>query len=91
MDVPHFSYTMSCSAPGCPDPVRYKLAAVWTDGTSRELKTYGLACEAHRESLREAAEGRRRGLILADGEQIEPVGVYRLTPGTRDVSLERLS
>ena len=29
----------------------YKIAAAWSDGTSRELKNYGLACETHRDSV----------------------------------------
>ncbi len=90
MDESRFAYQMCCSAEGCDQPVKYKIAAVWTDGTSCELKTYGLACEAHSASLLAAAQARRAALVLADGEQVEPVGVYRLTPGCRDAGLDRL-
>ena len=52
-----FRYTPKCSSPRCGKPAVFKVAAPWSNGTSRELKNYGLACEAHRDSLFALAQG----------------------------------
>ena len=57
-DSRSFRYRPGCSAPGCDRPALYKIAAIWSDGTSRELKNYGLACENHRDLQLSAARGR---------------------------------
>jgi hypothetical protein len=82
-----FRYLPRCSAPGCALPAVYKAGAVWSDGTSRELKNYGLACEAHRQALLDRARRHRDGLRLADGETVGHVALYRLEPGRRDAEL----
>src|SRR5262249_34409696 len=83
----HFHYAPKCSDPGCGQPAGYKIGAVWSDGTSRELKNYGLACEAHREAQLERARVRRDGLRLADGESVGPVSLFALQAGRRDSEL----
>jgi hypothetical protein len=85
-----FHYRPTCSAPGCTDPASYKVAAAWSDGTSWELKNYGLACEGHRASQLARARLHREGLALADGEVIGQVGLFELRPDTRDSQLPRL-
>ncbi len=90
MDTKAFRYQPICSAPDCPKPALFKVAAPWSNGTSRELKNYGLACEDHRESQLALAQLHRKGLILADGETVGQVGLYQLVPGKRDVELPRL-
>ena len=90
MALKPFQYRPACSAPHCGRPAVYKVAAPWSNGTSRELKTYGLACEAHRDSQRAVAQVRRGGLTLADGETLGTVGLYPLEAGRRDVELSRL-
>ena len=82
-----FQYRPTCSDPGCTEPALYKVGALWTDGTSRELKNYGLACEAHRHSQLERAGEHRDGLRLADGETVGPVTLFVLEPGRRDRDL----
>jgi hypothetical protein len=67
------------------------VAASWSDGTSRELKNYGTACEPHRDELLARARTHRATLTLAEGEAVGPVGLYRLVPGRHDAELERLS
>ena len=37
-------YEVVCTRPGCRRPALYKIAARWSDGTTEELKTYGLTC-----------------------------------------------
>lgn len=90
MDSTPFTYQPVCTAPGCGRPALFKIAAVWSDGTSRELKTYALACEGHRETLLQASESRQADLRLAEGETVERVGIYQLLPGVRDAELSRV-
>jgi hypothetical protein len=85
-----FHYVPACSAPTCDRPAVYKIAAAWSDGTSKELKTYGLACEAHRDSQLNAARCHLGALKLSDGESVGAVGVYILRRGNRDTELVRL-
>lgn len=85
-----FYYVPRCSSPGCGEAAVYKMAAPWSNGTSHELKNYGLACPSHRDSQLALAQLHRDGLALADGETVGSVGLYHLDPGTRDVDLTRL-
>jgi hypothetical protein len=90
MEPSTFVYHPGCTMPECHEPAVYKVAAIWSDGTSRELKTYGLACEHHRDDLLALAESKRAALRLAEGESVEPAGVYQLLPGVRDRELSRV-
>jgi hypothetical protein len=83
-----FRYDPTCSALDCKQPAVFKIAAVWSDGTSRELKNYGLACSAHRGTQLEAARRHRAGLKLADGETVGPVCLFLLEQGRRDTELD---
>ncbi len=82
-----FCYRPRCSHPGCDQPARFKVGAVWSDGTSRELKNYGLTCETHRQSQLERARHNRAGLRLADGESVGPIALFVLEAGRRDTEL----
>lgn len=90
MEPPVFRYQPRCSATHCDQPAVYKVAAPWSNGTSHELKNYGLACEDHRDSQRARAQIHRQGLALAEGETLGAVGLYRLDVGKRDAELTRL-
>jgi hypothetical protein len=90
MDDYVFRYQPICSSERCEGTALYKVAAPWSDGTSRELKNYGLACSDHRETLLVRASLHRRDLALAEGETIGPVGLYPLVNGCRDAELARL-
>jgi hypothetical protein len=85
-----FRYVPTCSAPHCGQPAVYKVAAPWSNGTSHELKNYGLACEAHRDSQFARAQLHRKGLVLAERETVGSVGLYKLESGKRDLELNRL-
>jgi len=87
MDDETFRYRPTCSVRGCEQSARYKVAAPWTDGTRRELKNYGLACEAHRDAQRDLARDRRARLNLAEGEAVGEVALFRLIPGALDAEL----
>jgi len=82
-----FHYLPQCSVPHCDLPARFKVGATWSDGTSRELKNYGLACELHREAQLDRARRHRDGLRLTDGETVGPVTLFVLEPGRRDTDL----
>ena len=90
MEQPEFHYQPRCSAPHCDQHASFKVAAPWSNGTSYELKNYGLACEGHRDSLLARAQLHRQGLSLAEGETVGGVGLYRLEITKRDVELTRL-
>ena len=90
METLEFRYQPVCSAPKCGRAAVYKVAAPWSNGTSHELKNYGLACEAHRDSQLTLARVHCEGLALAEGETVGAVGLYRLEPARRDVELRRL-
>ncbi len=86
-----FHYRPRCSSPGCDEPATFKVGAVWSDGTSRELKNYGLACDAHRQAQLERARRNRAGLKLAEGETVGPITLFILEPGRRDTELAEVS
>jgi hypothetical protein len=85
-----FQYQPLCSYPGCGRPAEFKVAASWSDGTSQELKNYGLACAQHRAQQLARARSHREGLTLADGETLGPIGLYQLKAGARDRELSRM-
>jgi hypothetical protein len=82
-------YPVLCYAPGCGRPAQFKIAARWSDGVIRELKTYYLACPGCRAKL--FAEARRKQPLcrLAVGETLDPPAVYELRGGARDQELVR--
>jgi hypothetical protein len=86
-----FSYRPGCSSHECDRRAIYKIAAAWSDGTSRELKNYGLTCELHKESQLTAAQTRHQAHRRFDGEHVGPVELYVLRTGCRDVELTRAS
>ena len=85
-----FQYTPKCSTPRCGKPAAFKVAAPWSNGTSHELKNYGLACETHRDSQLALAKLHSQGHVLADGETLGGVGLYLLESGRRDNTLKRM-
>ncbi|WP_435018136.1 hypothetical protein TA3x_000081 [Tundrisphaera sp. TA3] len=91
MDEPAFCYRSNCSTPGCRATPRFKVAAAWISGPLRELKTYGLACDEHRDALLDRARGQRRVLHLSGEEEVGPVQVYLLAQGRRDNELPCLA
>jgi hypothetical protein len=86
-----FRYRPGCGAPGCNTPALYKIAASWSDGSSRELKNYGLACDQHRDQELAAARRRHDRLPRCEDETVAPVELYKLIPGCRDQDLEPLT
>jgi hypothetical protein len=88
--MPMPPYPVLCYTRGCGRLAQYKIAARWSDGVTRELKTYALSCaeclpEWVRQSRRKQATCR-----LAPGETLEAPGIYHLEHGHRDQQLQRL-
>lgn len=85
-----FHYPVLCYEPGCTQPAAFKIAAQWSDGLTRELKTYGLTCEAHLHAWYLRSVQKQVACPRAEGETLEPPGIYRLEPQRADKQLERL-
>ncbi|MFO0959042.1 MAG: hypothetical protein U0800_16715 [Isosphaeraceae bacterium] len=86
-DPEAFHYRPECHAGGCRSEARYKLAAPWTNGTSHELKNYGISCDEHLPRLLARARASRAGLVLSEGEYVGEIAVYPLQAGRRDAEL----
>jgi hypothetical protein len=87
--MPMPPYPVLCYGPGCTAPAMYKIAARWSDGTTAELKTYGLACPDCLPAQLARAVERRAACRLAPGETLDAPGVYELARGGRDRALAR--
>ncbi|HSQ57275.1 MAG TPA: hypothetical protein VLM40_16245 [Gemmata sp.] len=83
------AYPVMCYAAGCPNRAAYKVAARWSDGITAELKTYYLTCPECLARLYTSAIAKRAACRLAPGESLETVGIYELSPATRDRQLKR--
>jgi hypothetical protein len=87
--MPMPPYPLVCYRPGCGRPALYKIAARWSDGVTRELKTYDLSCdECLAEQFRRAL-AKQAACRLAAGESLERPGIYLLARGRRDHQLAR--
>lgn len=84
------AYQIFCTTKDCKHPALYKIAAQWSDGIVRELKTYALCCEACLPATLSQARAKQKACRLTSGESLLPPGVYRLHRGQRDQALERL-
>ncbi len=82
-------YPVNCGGADCVAVAAFKIAAQWTDGTTRELKTYFLSCQECLKSLLERAGEKQRVCRLAPAEKLEPPGVYDLSRGAPDRQLVR--
>lgn len=87
MDQPVFTYQPCCSFSDGDQPATFKVAAPWSYGTIRELKTYALCREEHLERSLERARVEAAKLVLAEGETLGPIAAYPLLPGIRDAEL----
>lgn len=82
-------YPVPCSRPGCGAAAAFKIAAEWSDGATREFKTYALSCPACLPDQFADAKRRHAACRLAPGESLLVPGVYDLTRGSRDRQLGR--
>jgi hypothetical protein len=82
-------YPVLCYANDCSREAVYKIAARWSDGVTRELKTYSLACADCVSTLFRDAQARKAVCRLAAGETLGDPEVFEVTRGRRDRELVR--
>jgi hypothetical protein len=87
-------YPVLCTTSGCHAAARYKIAAGWSDGVKRELKTYALSCPACLPRDYATAVVKHAASVLAAGETLLPPAVYERGHGspaqlTRRAELEK--
>lgn len=82
-------YPLVCYHPACGTTALYKIASRWSDGVTRELKTYSLTCEGCLEAQFRRARAKQAACRLAAGETLEVPGIYVLARGQRDQQLAR--
>jgi hypothetical protein len=87
--MPMPPYPVLCYQPGCGKPACFKIAATWSDGHTRELKTYGLVCADCLVAWYRRALARQKVCRLARGETLEPPGIFEISHGRRDRQLVR--
>ena len=87
--MPMPPYRVPCSREGCGLSAAFKIASCWSDGVTRELKTYALSCEACLGTQLRGARAKQSACRLAPGESLEPPGVFEMARGVRDVGLCR--
>jgi hypothetical protein len=78
MSHPSASYVVHCS---CGKQATFKIAAVWSDGTLCELKTYALCCAQCVRQHYQQAKTRRTCCRLTPGETLEAPWIYELATG----------
>ena len=83
-------YVVRCTEPGCQEPAGYKIAGEWSDGTTKELKTYGLACEGHLEGVFRRSRSKQSHCRVAEGESLSEPRIFQVEQGRRDRELVRL-
>jgi hypothetical protein len=89
--MPMPPYAVLCYTPGCGRPAAYKIAAEWSDGLTRELKTYGLCCAECVPAWFARARERKGACRAAPGETLGEAHVFRIQRGQCDQRLERMT
>ena len=87
--MPMLSYPIRCTNEGCTDLAQYKIAARWSDGATRELKTYALSCSRCLTESFQRSRGKQAACRLAPNETLELPSIYEMSRGRRDAQLVR--
>jgi hypothetical protein len=87
--MPMPSYPVRCTNPGCTELALYKIASRWSDGITRELKTYALSCSKCLAQSFQRSRAKQAACRLAPGESLEFPSIYEISRGTRDAQLVR--
>lgn len=80
-------YTIQCQA--CGAKASLKVASHWSDGETRELKTYSIVCDRCLDAALKMAKARYLHCQVLPGESIEPPGVWELGAGKSSGALVR--
>src|SRR4051812_125479 len=89
--MPMPAYQVPCYTPRRDREAAYKIAAEWSDGLTRELKTYGLCCAECVPAWFTRARERKAACRAAPGETLGDPHVFRVQRGQRDQRLERMT
>jgi hypothetical protein len=87
--MPMPPYRVVCYRSGCSETAGYKIAARWSDGLTRELKTYALSCQGCLAEQFACARVKQSACRLASGETLDVPEIYELARGKRDAQLVR--
>jgi hypothetical protein len=83
-------YAVLCTFAGCRQPAKYKIAALWSDGVTQELKTYELCCDRCLPNAFALSRKKQTECHLAKHETLDAPGIYTLERGRRDAQIHRL-
>ncbi len=89
--MPMPPYPIYCYTKSCKNLAQYKIAARWSDGVVKELKTYGLCCEECLSKWFLRGRESYQKCLLIPGETLDPPGIYQLQRGHGDQGLPRLN
>jgi hypothetical protein len=88
--MPMPPYPIRCYTRGCGKLAVYKIAALWSDGVTQELKTYALSCESCLVTWFRHSQDKQKACRLAPGEILDAPGIYSLERGRRDSEISRM-
>ncbi len=80
-------YTIACQE--CGAVATLKVASQWSDGETRELKTYAIVCAGCLRSALGQARARHSQCRMLPGEAVDPPGVWELAVGQPSGALPR--
>ena len=83
------NYPIICYS--CASPAEYKVAAEWSDGQTRELKTYALSCARCLAANFAKAKVKQAQCRLLHGETLAVPGIYALGKRTAERQLVRMA
>jgi hypothetical protein len=83
------AYPILCYTRVCTADATVKIAAVWSDGLTQELKTYSLCCPNCVTLQFQQAIRRQAACRLEKGESLSVPRIYELSRGVSGASLPR--
>jgi hypothetical protein len=89
--MPMPAYHVCCYGVGCTKEAIYKIAAQWSDGLIKELKTYYLSCADCQHVLFEEARVKKNRCRLTVGETLDDPEIFPLERGRLDSELKALA
>lgn len=89
--MPMPPYPIRCYRKGCNQPALYKIAARWSDGITKELKTYGLCCAECLPAVFQESVQKQKSCRTAAGETLDAPSIFLMERGQRDRQLTHLA
>jgi hypothetical protein len=82
-------YPVLCYGSTCDKLAVFKIAATWSDGITKELKTYGLTCADCLGELYLRSCAKHKACRVIRGESLGAPEIFALSRGQRDLHLAR--